>query len=744
MSAATLLVSACGSGGEGKQAQTFGSLVLFDPTAASAIIPFPFDGLFNGFTAPTLNVPGTPAPLSDINQLDGFSTTASIFADVAGTLDYSTLPGHVIIINTSTGAVLVPGTDFTVDNENATATDPVSQLQTPISSQRSRLLISPLKPLAPSTRYIVALTKGIKTTGGNDVIASDSFRITSSATKVSQQNDPALANFSATQQAELEALRSQLIYPVVQALSATIPADQLVLAWSFTTQSIDKTLNLVAQNATAGAIAVANTGLSTGQSGIPGLGLASVYAGITTVPYYLNVAASNHDPSPLAGFWQADPTKPDTTVQFLGQVPCGAFAQGATVNGVTLKPSASTTACFPYLKASTAQVQKLPILVTVPNANSGKSKPASGWPVVIFQHGITQNRENIFAVADGLAAAGFIVVAMDLPLHGITNTADPFYHNQVFAAAAPSLVTGERTFDLDLENNSTGAAGPDGKIDGSGTYFINLQSLITSRDNLREAVADLITLGKTVKTLSLSNGATPDVDPNRIYYFGHSLGGIVGGTLLGVDSDIRAAVLANPGGGVAKLLDASKSFGPVISAGLGAAGVAEGSDTYETFLRFAQTLVDSGDPVNYGAKASAGHAIHLIEVANDLVVPNSAPTTCPSPLPSGILSTAALVAACPATSTEDVEIETGYLSGTDPLIAAQGLTIAGPVTVPVASPNVIKSASNLEYAVKFAAGSHSTVLDPTANPAETQEMQNEAAQFLASDGHCLPIGGTCQ
>lgn len=746
LSAAALLTAACGGGGEGKTAQVFSSEVLFDPTnATSPEIPFPFDGLFSGSATPTLNVPGTPAPLSDINQLDGFSTSASIFADVTGQLDYSTVPANIVIINGSTGAVLVPGTDFTVENENATAVDPATTLNTPISYQRSRLLISPLKPLQPATRYLVALTTGMKNLQGGNIAPSPAFQIVSSATPVSQQNNPAVSQYTAAQQAELEALRSQLIYPVVQALSAKIPVNQIALAWSFTTQSIGKTLKLVAQNASAGVIEVADTGVNTGNSAIGGLGLAEIYAGITTIPYYLQVPSAGNPAAPLSGYWHADATKPDTSVEFLGQIPCAAFAAGATVNGVSLQPSASTTSCFPYLDAAYASTQKIPVLVTVPNSSSGQTQPAAGWPVVIFQHGITQDRENVFAVADGLAKAGFVAVAIDLPLHGITNTSDPFYQNQLFAGTpAAALQTTERTFNLALANPPA--------LDGSGTWFINLQSLITSRDNLREAVADELTLRQTVATLSL-NGTSVAVNPSRVYFFGHSLGAIVGGTLMGVDAGtgttpvFGAAVLADPGGGIAKLLDASKSFGPEISAGLTAAGVAEGTDTYETFLRFAQTVTDDGDPINYAATASANHPIDMIEVIGDLVVPNSAPSTCPSPLPGGITSTAGLVAACPATATEDVEIETGYLSGTDPLVAAQGLTAVGPISIPAAAD--IVTGAKLNYVVKFAAGEHGTVLSP-AGPTgpteflgETEEMQNEAAQFLASGGTCLPVGGNC-
>jgi hypothetical protein len=238
LSAAALLTAACGGGGSGKQAQVFNSEALFDPTnATSPEIPFPFDGLFSGSATPTLNVPGTPAPLSDINQLDGFSTSASMFADITGQLDYSTVPANIIIFNTATKTLLKAGVDFTVANENATATDPATTLDTPISYQRSRLLISWLKPLSPATQYLVGLTNGMQTLQGGGVIASPAFQITSSSTPVSEQTNPALADYTTAQLAELEALRSGLIYPAVSALSTItqIPASSFVLAWSFTT-----------------------------------------------------------------------------------------------------------------------------------------------------------------------------------------------------------------------------------------------------------------------------------------------------------------------------------------------------------------------------------------------------------------------------------------------------------------------------------------------------------------------------
>ncbi len=64
------------------------------------------------------------------------------------------------------------------------------------------------------------------------------------------------------------------------------------------------------------------------------------------------------------------------------------------------------------------------------------------------------------------------------------------------------------------------------------------------------------------------------LDGSQQRFVGHSLGGIVGGSFLGVNGASGASVLAMPGGGIAKLLDGSQSFGPRIRAGLEAATAA--------------------------------------------------------------------------------------------------------------------------------------------------------------------------
>ena len=847
-----------------------GVLSLFDPVAANPslcgapAIPYPNNALFADGTSPTgltpdatLNIPSTASTALAANLTDGFSTTASIFTDVLGAVDYDTVSGAVVILEAdATPRILVPGVDYTIQPSiamaqvsgtggcaiDAAANTLPAKFQ-PISQQRSRILIEPLKPLAASTTYIVAVTKNLLSRDGIPAKPNEFFPLVNSDTKLcklsgaesgtelacSDPNAPAAAatatgavvlNFlappptcptctsAAVKLATLETLRRNLVRPTVSAFKSLANAlrdpdiadSDLVIAWSFTTQSISATLATVNAIATAktfsvGAVPNAGAGdldsngrLGTGELGIAGLAnTADIFVGtFNAVPYYLDDASSTTDAASQGGFWLnngtvttgASAVVPFLVADFDGNpatpstpAPCAFFTTVPT----------STTNCYRIpLERST---ENLPIMITVPKT----AKPTSGWPVVIFQHGITGNRTQMLPIGAALASAGFVTVAIDLPLHGLIGPASP---------TNPFYTSVERTFDLDLVNNTSGAPpGGDG-TDPSGTHFINLSSLITSRDNLRQAVADLIHLTRSLGAadpMNLDGAAGDDIDETRIYFSGISLGGIVGTTLLGVNTEIKAASLSVPGGGVAKLLDASASFGPRIAAGL--AGVAfstalsgvsspfEGTDTYETFVRFAQHLVDPGDPINFAVAANANHRIHLTEVIGDTVVPNEALTTCPAPgeltlgigataisnavadtrqaacLAAGALvgsnsTTAALcpgivtTGVCASSASQDETLISGYLSGTEPLFGEMGLTVTGPLTPPGTAANQ-SNVDGLDVAVQFAVGTHGSLLTPAGPGGATQflavtcEMQRQTVTYLASNGTQLQVGGTC-
>src|SRR5256886_17583813 len=107
----------------------------------------------------------------------------------------------------------------------------------------------------------------------------------------------------------------------------------------------------------------------------------------------------------------------------------------------------------------------------VPNASSGQVKPPTGWPIVIFQHGITANRTSVLAIAEPFAQAGIVAIAIDLPLHGLTVPFDPTKPSTyLYASSANPFYAGlglpasgsiERTFDLDTLNNTTLAPVPE-------------------------------------------------------------------------------------------------------------------------------------------------------------------------------------------------------------------------------------------------------------------------------------------
>ena len=124
------VLSACdkADGGDGGLRDSPSKLIsLFDPVAASAVIPFPNDGLFTGTTDGTLNIPNASnAPfVTAANQLDGFSTVASIFTDLIGPVDLASANAAPLnqralwIINTRAAAtggnpLLTPGVDYRV------------------------------------------------------------------------------------------------------------------------------------------------------------------------------------------------------------------------------------------------------------------------------------------------------------------------------------------------------------------------------------------------------------------------------------------------------------------------------------------------------------------------------------------------------------------------------------------------------------------------------------------------------
>ena len=637
---------------------------LFVPLGG--VLPFPTDLYFSGSTDGTLNIPATPfiPNLTSLNALDGFSTSASMTARFSRPINAATLgPQTVIVLEVDTSNTTKATTG--VRRPLVYGTDYVARVSTAIDSGGSTLEIVPLKPLTPSSAatcfaiadpvaratcvgttpgvgYLVILTNGLRDTAGNAATPDSDYQRIKGAL-------PTCASLTGT----LNGI-CQLTGAHLQIAGAVgVPAANVVLTFSFTTQAARDTLAVVDATTVPRGIAAQPLGINLSALNAALPPIADVYAGTVTIAYYADRNA------PTTGRWEGAPF--------------------TAVAGATPTTHLTRFNPVPVVKS----VLNIPLFVTVPNAASGRTKPTGGWPVVIFQHGLQGNRTQAAAIAATYAAQGFVVAAIDIPLHGITDPNSPFYQ-----------AGNERTFDLDIINNATGAPGADGIIDPSGAQIINLTSPLTSRDSLRQAAADLIALSRSLPALDLNADTVPDIDGANIHYAGISLGGIVGTVFNAqLGAGTRSAYLNVPGGTISQLLRDSPALRNTVNAGLSAAGIPTGTVLYDQFLRDVQTVIDSGDPINYVSNAAALRSVLLTQVLNDVVVPNSA-------------TQRLVVAAAPTKA------------------SAAGLTPVGP--------------GNSRW-VHFLSGSHGSLLDPTASLAVTTEMQTHAASLAASGGAAFQI-----
>jgi len=613
---------------------------VFDPSNSQ--FPLPNDLLFTGSMDGTLNIPvEDPENFADprvaLNAIDGFSTTEPAVVSFAQTPEFtvSSVDAESVILgetarifevtrDPATGAVT--GVVEELDQNSVRAvvvpTDPT------ISPNGTSIAFAPVRPLKESTTYMAMVTNGVTNHLGTNLERGTVFGVLAS---------------DAEQESEQAAALQGLIKAMLAAGDAAgVPADDVIIAWSFTTQSISPVIQTLKEAAVSTTITIDTPLGGTGALSEASPDQANIFAGRMSVPYYLDTA------SPVTSFFK------NSSGSFLTPIDNNPVATGSVT---------------------------IPVLMTKPKG----TPEAGGWPIAIFQHGITRSRTDMLALADAMAIAGFAMIAIDIPMHGIVPTDDTAFFSQ------PEI---ERHFNLDLVDNETGAPGADEVLDGSGRYYYNLANLLNTRDNTRQAVADLF-------SLSASLGSLDDINPARKVFIGHSLGAIIGTTFLAYDDTVTNASLSSGGSGLSRLLAASPAFGPAIKAGLAANDVDVNGPSGNEFLNAAQTVVDSADPVNHAAKlAASSTVIHMTQINGDTVVINNLP---------------------------------GFpLVGTEALARNLGLSTITETT----------TGSGL---VKFEPGYHSSLLSPAVEEnnslvtiteaqaaAVYQELQKQVAQFAAS------------
>ena len=478
--------------------------------------------------------------------------------------------------------------------------------------------------------------------------------------------------------------------------------------------------------------------------------------------------------------------------------------QNNSVWGSSIGPTGNLSVVNGFNPDAVKSDHSIPVLISAPRIESlNPAHPdhadftdcsAGSLPVVIFQHGITANRGSLMALADTLAKACIVGVAIDLPKHGIAS------NDATFAALGQlhGALTGGTVFERLVKVASPMTecqAGVGVPVGGdfycpSGDNFVNLTNLANARDSLRQAAVDLSSLTKAL--VDDADGAlNPNtigttIDPDNIHFVGMSLGGIVGATFAAHEPDLKTVTLNVAGGGIAKILDGSPSFEPQITAGLfQGAGLLKPSGDYEGFLIMAQTLVDSVDPINFastivdnstpvmlqeilGVPSDIGSCILDGEGCPDQVVPNNTFGTSFGPAWGLVAQTGQTS----FTANQNFVTTPVALSGSDPLAQGTGFVVIGgavqagllpaanalafgplggdavagaPVTFKgLQLPTVTSCGATSGGVVRYTTGSHGSLLTPAGPQGSTQyaavtlTMQSQMAGFVASNGGFIP------
>ena len=770
--------------------------VVFDP--AGGVLSVPNDLLFTGTQDGTLNLPVADAtdfsdPTVAMSALDGWSTTNPFVLGITfpeGTsLDGSSVfnPASVKIFETlmggDPGCEAVPrGAACTVVGELTFGVDFITQ------ASGDSVAVVPLKPLKGKTTYILALTNNLKDSNGKAVAGSSTYEAV--------RQDITTYPLGSEAQRGLQGVVNSYETAIV---AAGADKDALIYTMAFTTQStvdvLATTKALMANNVPTmvanimqgiPTVGVQDTGMSVADilagkippSLVPLYSTANFMQGSITLPYYLGVPTAENPLAPTNDWWTSLCDSGAMLAGLAAANPAAIPAEPISVDdGTCMAISAAKELPAPGLRALGIDAERhltkfspvpkvkammdIVVQMTTPDVNvanavrtglglpANLAEPASGWPVVILQHGITSKKEDMLAITGILSMYGLATVAINHPLHG-----DP----DVFGGLLPG---GSRGFDIDPTN-------PGDEINAStvsATHYMNLASLLTTRDNLRQSTSDLLGLRLGLNFLggAHAEGNPIKIDTSKVHFLGHSLGAITGinfialtNTALDVQVDPLFAVKTNsqamPGAMVANFLMESGAFGDVIKSNLTFAaseafqgyvaqkhsnGASEGelviayrefysaltpeqqaglNATFTQFAFAAQTVTDSGDPANYAAMMVATNTpTHVIEVVgngsdnlSDQVIPNS--------------------------------VSSAPFAGTEGAIALLGL--------PGISETIQDAESPVSGAVRFLFGHHGSILDPSPRAeapdammtgAATAEMQSQVANFFGSEGHLISV-----
>ncbi|MFM5804923.1 VolA/Pla-1 family phospholipase [Aeromonas veronii] len=353
--------------------------------------------------------------------------------------------------------------------------------------------------------------------------------------------------------------------------------------------------------------------------------------------------------------------------------------------------------------------------------------------VIIYQHGVTSIKENAYALALGQIGAGL----------------DPSVNKVVAVVVIDHPLHGERGYALSGSIDTvTTSENP--------TPYLNLGYLTVARDNLKQSVADLLGLRLAVGLANAKGlGGQLGGAGLKVHFLGHSLGAITGANLLAVANQTTGSAqadalfkfdtggLAMPGGGIAPLLLNSPSFGPTIKMSVltsGSPALKAGFTAYAPNCKTAAAtcFVNEFLPsLDAATQAGAASTLQSYTFAAQSVLDSADPINLGSGIAKSFPLFATEIVGDGALSLPDQvipnSIASAPLGGTEPLFRVLGL-------------QELKGSGVLpagHHAARFLKGGHSSLLAPDENfdqaGAVTTEIQTQFASFFMSGGAAVKV-----
>ncbi|MFP7411525.1 VolA/Pla-1 family phospholipase [Aeromonas veronii] len=354
--------------------------------------------------------------------------------------------------------------------------------------------------------------------------------------------------------------------------------------------------------------------------------------------------------------------------------------------------------------------------------------------VIIYQHGVTSIKENAYALALGQIGAGLQV----------TPTA-----KNVAVVVIDHPLHGERGYAL---SNSMATV----TTSENPLPYLNLNYLTVARDNLKQSVADLLGLRLAVGLANTQGlGGQLGGAGLKVHFLGHSLGAITGANLLAVANQTTGSAqadtlfkfdtggLAMPGGGIAPLLLNSPSFGPTIKMSVLTSGSPELKAGFTAYAPNCKTaaatcFVNEFLPsLDAATQAGAASTLQSYTFAAQSVLDSADPINLGSGVAKSFPLFATEIVGDGALNLPDQvipnSIASAPLGGTEPLFRVLGLQeLKGSGVLPAG-----------HHAARFLKGGHSSLLAPDENfdqaGAVTTEIQTQFASFFMSGGAAVKV-----